>query len=116
GRRTAAVAARRTGWGSRHAGPRRERGARDGRLGWASGGELLPPPPLRHASREHGAAGNAGNRIERPRGDGTGTGPRCGPSAARRGSQLAESIRGRYDWVAGRGDRGGLSGMTWPLG
>src|SRR5437870_1531523 len=79
------------------------------RLGLKAGGYLL-------LTFHRAEAGNAGSRIERPAGDGSGTGRRCGPSAARRGSQLAESIRGRYDWVAGRGDRGGLSGTTWPLG
>src|SRR2546425_445360 len=116
GRGTAVVAAHRADRISRHAGPREERRPRDDGLGWPPGGELLLPRPVRHASRQHGTPGDAENRIERPRRDGSGTGPRCGPSAARRGSQLAESIRGRDDRLTGRGARGGLSGMTWPPG
>src|SRR5712691_5323751 len=99
-----------------HVDSREERSPRVDRFRGPARRELFLPSPLRHAAREHGKTGNPGDRIERPRGHGSGARPRCRTAATRRRPDVAESVRGRDDREADRAARVGLSGMTWRPG
>src|SRR5947208_2610011 len=96
-----------------HADPREGSGDRDDGLRWTPGGKLLLPRAVRHLAREHGASGDLGDRIERPRGDGPRAGPRRGPPPARRETGVAEPVRRRHDREADRAIGRLVPGMTW---
>src|SRR6266550_2751145 len=113
GRRAAVPATHRPDGLPGHADPREGSGDRDDGLRWTPGGKLLLPRAVRHLAREHGASGDLGDRIERPRGDGPRAGPSRGPPPARRETGVAEPVRRRHDREADRATGRRVPGMTW---